>query len=201
MLQWAYGWWERLCVDLIGPYKIQTKKHGHKIPKLRCVTLINPATGWFKIKQYDDKMSITVANIVKQEWLARYPGPYLITLDQGSEFICQDFHDMCMNDYRIKRKIISTQNPQANAIVERAHQMLRNLIRSFKLQDNLYLESDDLWLGILVAALFAMHSTYHTTLCAMPGQLIFGRDMILNMQYLADWTAIKAHKQQLISKK
>ena len=34
----------------------------------------------------------------------------------------------------------------------------------------------------------------------MPGQLIFGRDMILNMQYLADWTAIKARKQQLICK-
>ena len=34
----------------------------------------------------------------------------------------------------------------------------------------------------------------------MPGQLIFGRDMILNMQYLADWTAIKACKQQLIHK-
>ena len=34
----------------------------------------------------------------------------------------------------------------------------------------------------------------------MPGQLIFGRDMILNAQYLADWTAIKARKQQLIRK-
>ena len=59
---------------------------------------------------------------------------------------------------------------------------------------------DDPWLGILAAAAFAMCSTYHTTLCTMPGQLIFGRDMILNMQYLADWTAIKAHKQQLIRK-
>ena len=38
-------------------------------------------------------------------------------------------------------------------------------------------------------------------LFAMPGQLIFGRDMILNMQYLADWTVIKACKQQLICKK
>ena len=78
--------------------------------------------------------------------------------------------------------------------------MLRNLIRSFKLQDNPYLDSDDPWLGILAAASFAMCSTYHTTLRAMPGQLIFGRDMILNTQYLADWTAIKAHKQQLIHK-
>ena len=40
-------------------------------PELRCVTMINPATGWFEIKQYDDKKSITVANIVEQEWLAR----------------------------------------------------------------------------------------------------------------------------------
>ena len=56
--------------------------------------MIDPATGWFKIKQYDDKKSITVANIVKQEWLARYPRPYLITLDQGSEFVSQDCHDM-----------------------------------------------------------------------------------------------------------
>ena len=78
--------------------------------------------------------------------------------------------------------------------------MLRNLIRSFELQNNPYLDSDDLWSGILAAASFAMHSTYHTTLRAMPGQLIFGRDMILNTQYLADWTVINACKQQLIRK-
>ena len=75
--------------------------------------------------------------------------------------------------------------------------MLGNLIRSFKLQDNLYLDLDDPCSGILAAASFAMCSTYHTTLPTMPGQLVFGSDMILNIQYLADWTAIKAHKQQL----
>ena len=162
--------------------------------------MIDPVTGWFKIKQCDDKKSITVANIVEQEWLARYPRPYLITLDQGSEFIGQDFHDMCVNDYGIKRKIIPMQNPQANGIVKHVHQILRNFIRSFKLQDNLYLDSDDPWLGILTAASFAMCSMNHTTLRATPGQLIFGRDMILNTQYLADWTMIKACKQQLIRK-
>jgi hypothetical protein len=34
----------------------------------------------------------------------------------------------------------------------------------------------------------------------MSGQLIFGRDMVLNAQHLTDWTAIKARKQQLICK-
>jgi hypothetical protein len=50
--------------------------------------------------------------------------------------------------------------------------------------------------GILVAIAFALRSMYHTTLQATPGQLIFGRDMVLNVQHLTDWTAIKAHKQQ-----
>jgi hypothetical protein len=107
---------------------------------------------------------------------------------------------MCVNDYRIKRKVISTQNLQANAIVERAHQTLGNLIRSFQLEDKPYYDPDDPWGGILVSVAFALRSTYHMTLQATPGQLIFGRDMVLNIQHLTDWTAIKAHKQQIIHK-
>jgi transposase InsO family protein len=60
----------------------------------RCVTMNNPATGWFEIRQYYDKKSITVANTVEQEWFSRYPWPTQITLDRGSEFISQDFQKM-----------------------------------------------------------------------------------------------------------
>jgi hypothetical protein len=109
---------DTLCINLIGPYYIKSNVKGVKIPPLKCVTMIDPATGWFKIKQYDDKKSITVTNIIEQEWLTHYPQLSLITLDCGSEFIGQDFRDMCVNDYGIKRKVISTQNPQVNAIVE-----------------------------------------------------------------------------------
>jgi hypothetical protein len=35
--------------------------------------MIDPATGWFEIQQYDDKQSIAVANIIEQEWFSRYP--------------------------------------------------------------------------------------------------------------------------------
>ena len=60
--------WERLCVDLIGPYNVKSN-FKKKIPTLKCVTMIDPATGWFEIMQYDDKKSITVANIIEQQWL------------------------------------------------------------------------------------------------------------------------------------
>ena len=160
--------------------------------------MIDPATRWFEIKQYNDKKSITVANIVEQEWLTRYPHPYLVTLDRGSKFIGQDFCNMMEHNYGIKQKVISMQNPQANAVVECVHQTLGNLIRSLELQTNPYLDEDDPWTGILMAVTFALHSMYHTTLHAMPGQLVFSRDMVLNIQYQADWMAIKVHKQKLI---
>jgi hypothetical protein len=96
--------------------------------------------------------------------------------------------------------VISTQTPQANAIIEHAYQTLGNLIRSFHLQDKPYYDPDDSWGGILAAVAFALRYTYHMTLQVMHGQLVFGRDMVLNVQHLTDWTAIKARKQQIIHK-
>ena len=189
--------WDKLCVDLIGPYKIRRK--GQPDLVCRCVTMIDPATGWFEICQYDDKRSITVANIVEQEWLCRYPWPTQITFDRGSEFIGHDFKDMVKNDYGIKTKPITTRNPQANAIVERVHQVIANIIRTFELQDN-YLDEDDPWKGILAATAFAVRSTYHTTLQKTPGQLVFGRDMIFNLEHKANWEYIRLRKQQVINK-
>ena len=49
----------------------------------------------------------------------------------------------------------------------------------FDLQNN-YLDGDEPWSGILAVADFSVRSTYHTTLQATPGQLVFGRDMILS---------------------
>ena len=53
--------------------------------------MIDPVTGWFEIVQYDDKRSITIANLVETAWLSRYPIPKEITYDQGKEFIGNEF--------------------------------------------------------------------------------------------------------------
>ena len=41
--------WDRLCVYIIGPYKI--KRKGLEPLICRAVTMIDPATGWFEIQQ------------------------------------------------------------------------------------------------------------------------------------------------------
>ena len=39
--------WDRLCIDLIREYKIRRKDK--KILKMKDVTMIDPAKGWFEI--------------------------------------------------------------------------------------------------------------------------------------------------------
>ena len=53
--------WEILCVDLIGPYSIKCKKRKKEL-KLHCMTMIDPATGWFKIVDIPTKRADFLSN-------------------------------------------------------------------------------------------------------------------------------------------
>ena len=54
------------------------------------------------------------------------------------------------------------------------------------------------WGSILSAAAYVIRSMKHTTLEATPAELVFGRHMLLPIQFKANWTAIKAKRQALI---
>ena len=57
--------WEFLYVEMIGPYSI--KRQGKEPLQLWCVTMIDPDTAWFEIKDVPGtKRSDVVANIVEQ---------------------------------------------------------------------------------------------------------------------------------------
>ncbi len=187
--------WKTVCIDLIGDYKFG---HGKKQANLSCLTMIDPATGWFEIVTIDNKTSNHIANKFETAWLNRYPWPEQVQLDRGTEFMGA-ISDMLFNDYGFKKKPITTRNPQANAMVERAHQTIHNMIRSQRVKDIDSL-SDGSWDGILGAVAFAMRSTVHTTTRATAAQLVFGRDAMLNVKFEADWQFIKNRKETLIRK-
>jgi hypothetical protein len=104
---------------------------------------------------------------------------------------------MVKNDYGIRVKAITTRNPQANAILERIHATIGNIIRTHQVLD-IQLDEQDPWSGILAAAMYATRATIHTTLRATPMQLVFGRDAVLNTKFEADWKYIRDRKQKLI---
>ena len=121
--------WEALCVDLIGPYKL--KGLDGKIIDFMCLTMIDPASSWFKMvelpvievvnaegkmSEIHDKTSTRISNLVYQSWFCRYPKCHKIIYDNGREFKLY-FQDLC-NMYGLKRKPTTIKNPQANAILE-----------------------------------------------------------------------------------
>ena len=62
--------WNKLCVDLIGPYITLRKRK--KPLTLKDVTMIYPVNGWFEITQYSNKKAMTIVKLVETTWLFRY---------------------------------------------------------------------------------------------------------------------------------
>jgi hypothetical protein len=86
-------------------------------------------------------------------------------------------------------------NPKGNSVIERIHQVMGNMVRYFELEDR-QLDQDDPWKEFLLACAFAIGSTFHTTLQASPGQIVFGRDMIHDIGFEENWDRIKDNKEK-----
>jgi hypothetical protein len=86
-------------------------------------------------------------------------------------------------------------NPQSNGIIERVHLTLNDSLRTAEI-DGMEMDEKDPWGPFLSSAAYAIHSTFHTTLKATPGQLVFGRDTVLPIKFMADWGAIEQQLQK-----
>jgi hypothetical protein len=80
------------------------------------------------------------------------------------------------------------QNLQANAILDRVHQTIGNIIRKFSKEN---MDEENPWAGVLAATMLAVRATSHTTMQATTTQLVFGRDSILNTKFEASWVFIR----------
>ena len=132
--------------------------------------MIYTATGWFEMAQIPNKTAAEIADITEKTWFIPYPLPQRILFDCGTKFMAY-FTKMCQIKYDLKRKPITTRNPHSNAIIERIHQNIGNIIRTFDVSN---IVNNDPWSGILAATMFAVCTTDHTTLQASLMQLVFG---------------------------
>ena len=185
-----YQPWEVVQADLFGPWKY-TDVDGIE-RAIQAVSFMDVATRWPELHEYDSKKSENISLIFDQEWLNRYPRPRMVIYDNGSEF-SSEWREM-LESFGIIGKPTTVKNPQANAFVERIHLVIADCIRSMDLPSRSY--DDTTAHSVLQAVAWGIRSTFHTALQATPGQLAFGRDMIVNATYMANWHAIKERKQQ-----
>ncbi len=94
------------------------------------------------------------------------------------------------------RKPTTVKNPRANGILERVHQVLGQMLRTAELDMADSVTPDDVNVFLHNAA-WAIRSTYHTVLKASPDAAIFGRDMLFDIPFIADWRNTGDRRQLL----
>ncbi len=81
-------------------------------------------------------------------------------------------------------------------MLDRIHAVLGNMLRTSELKMAEMVKASDINVFLSDAA-WAVCSTYHTVLKASPGVAIFGRDMLFDIPFIADWQKIGECRQQL----
>ena len=79
----------------------------------------------------------------------------------------------------MQAKPSTSQNPQRNGVIKRVHATIHNMLRTFDLQLQTF-DPNKPWQGFLASIADAVCSKFHTTLCATPAELVFGRNMLFS---------------------
>ena len=191
--------WQEVAVDLIGPWAVNIRDQWYEFNAL---TSIDMVTNLVEIIRVDRKTSAHIRTKFEQSWLARYPWPKRCIHDNGGEFNGHEFQEL-QTLCQIKDVPTTSRNPQANAVCERMHQTVGNVLRTLLYSNppRTITNAADLVDQALSTAMHAMRTNIHTTLKGSPGSLVFGRDMFLDVPLIADWQAIQLHRRTIVNER
>lgn len=193
--------WEEIAIDTIGPWNIQLPGIG-KV-SFCAFTIIDNCTNILEIKRASksNPTGLEAVHALDDAWLSRYPKPVRCIYDQGTEYRNIDFESHLIS-LGIKPVPTSVKNPQANAILERVHDVMKTAMRT-ELNSNPpqdQQEAANLIDRVLASAQYAVRCTVHKTFGISPGSIAFNRDMLLPIPIISDATLLREKRQAVIDK-
>ncbi len=120
--------WGEVAIDLIGPWKV--KVNGRQV-EFNALICIDTALNLVKLIHVDTKTANHLCDKFTQSWLCWYPCPVRCLHDKGGEFIGQNFQWL-LEILSIKDVCSTSKNPQSDAICERMHQTVNNVLRTLE---------------------------------------------------------------------
>jgi hypothetical protein len=163
--------WNKVAVDLIGPWKIST--NGQEL-EFNALTCVDPVTNLVELACMQEKTAAHIGMMFENNWLARCPRPMRCTHDNRGEFIGANFQRM-LELKGIKDVPTSVKNPQLNATWEHMHQTAANVLRALS---HAHPPQNALQAGALIDSALAMtmhaaHASMQRSLRTTPGALVF----------------------------
>jgi len=195
--------WYELAVDSIGPWYIDVggTRSQAGIYEFRALTCIDTVTNLTELIRTDGAPDSTQScHKIDQAWMCRYPWPKRVVHDGGPEFKAA-FQSHIQDKYQAKTVQTTAHNPQANAICERMHLTVQQLI-------NIYCDINrpttrEHARAIVDRALSTASHALRINISRSlgnnsPGALAFGRDMLFDLPFIADWQAVRENRKLLI---
>ena len=159
--------------------------------EFKALTIMDTVTNLLEIVLIDNKTSKNITQLFANMWLSMYLWPAHVTHDNGGEFIGHEFQEM-LRTLGITAKPTTVKNPQANAIVERLHKTMADILRVMIHVDPPQNEPhttnmiDNALATVVHASRCAVNHTMQTSL----GAMVFNRDMMINVPLIANLLAI-----------
>jgi hypothetical protein len=156
-------------------------------------------TNLVEIVRVNDNESKTVSRKFATCWLTHYPWPQRCVHDPCTEFTGPEFQ-MLFKKCHIRDVCTAAKKSQSYAVCKRMHQTVGNVLRTF-LHSNppQNIANAEQYVDEAISiAMHAMRAGVHSTLGSSPGNLVFNRDMFLNIPLIVDWSTITQRRGHLI---
>ena len=122
--------WDQMNINLIGPLTVKAKNDTFTFDALM---MIDPATGWFEIKELSECIANVTAKQFNDCWSSKHPRPTHADFDNGGEN--KGMCDLLLKKCGIERKATTEWTPQSNGVVERVCAVLNNTLRTLELEE------------------------------------------------------------------
>ena len=180
-------------LDMIGLWQVRFSRGAKVITKeIKALTMVDRATTWPKIVYAKSNDSEYLSKIFDKQWLCRYPGPKRVVHDNSGKFTGFEFQEMCSN-FGIKTVPTTVKNPQSNLTAKRMHLTIGDMLRTMTFSgENWENEMET----ALQSATLAIRSTVSTMSGYTPAQMVFSKNMIMQLAVTANWEKVKQLKRQ-----
>jgi hypothetical protein len=169
----AYGPFEHVCLDVIGPLPITER--GNQFIESGLDRYTRMADGW----ALPEQTTKTLATAFINNWVCRHGLPSLIGTDRGSPYV-SELAKQIYKELGIKRTTTTANHPESNGLVERNN---RTLKYAAKVWCN---ENQDDWDLLLNHFYFSYNTQVHSLVQETPFFLATGRDAKLHVDIMTN---------------
>ena len=154
------GPWETISIDIVGPLPVDGKSNRY------IVTMMDVYSRYLIAIPVRNHRASTVSGCLYESVVAYFGAIRSILSDQGSEFTGMIWESL-IQMLRAKIKLIAPYYPQGNAVIERSHRTLSNMLRTMLLEKR----GRD-WSSLLPSVMLYMNSMIQVSAC----EILLGRN-------------------------